>query len=629
MCGIIGFWDRSAGNHEQRLSLLEQCTDSLAHRGPDERGLWHNRHDGVYFGHRRLSIVDLSPTGRQPMVSRFQSITYNGEIYNHIELRKALIASGHSFAGTSDTEVILVCHAINAETFPNQLRGMFAFALWDDTKKTLLLARDRLGKKPLYYAMMTNGIAFASEIDPLRKILKGRDGGLDMDALHSYLENGSITGQNTIYRSIRELNPGCLLKIFIDGRIKHERFWTPALGTYHQINHKTAIIHTERLLNDSIALRLRADVPVGILLSGGIDSGLIASLAARNSRKRIHTFSLGFNDPKYDERESARRISATLGTEHHEYVATPDDLLHITEIIESYGEPFADPSAIPTYIISKFAAKSLKVVLSGDGGDELFGGYRRHLAAKFSSIFARSIGLTTTRFLASALLPLFPSPGQNRNGIAFAQRLLRGLAAAPGSLRRILADDGFSLEERKLLFKDQFSAVRSTDTAVPYHELTHMLRHDLFHSLPEALLTKMDIASMRNGLEVRSPLLDHQLVEWAIALPSSVVLPGFKTKPILRRIARKHLPPDIVDAPKRGFEMPLALWLETSLKSMCHDLILDRQGIMHDLFSRPYLESLLNGQSASRLGSHRWAQLVWTLLALAIWDHSRSRAIHA
>jgi asparagine synthase (glutamine-hydrolysing) len=556
-------------------------------------------------------------------------ITYNGEVYNYLELREQLLADGLEFRGTSDTEVLLALYEKHGSDFVRRLRGMFAFALWDGMARQLLLARDRLGKKPLYYCRVGPRLYFGSEI---KAILAGLGGCPEMDlaALEEYLTFGFIGGERTIYRGICELQPGCLLVATAPGDIRVTRFWKPDWRSKRPRHLQDAVDEADRLLTEAIRLRLRADVPVGIFLSGGIDSGLITAITAKNLGRRCLTFSVGFEDATFDERPLARQVAQGYGTDHHEIVLRPDVASLIPKLAWHHDEPFADPSAIPAFAVASEARKQVKVVLNGDGGDELFAGYRRHLAAALATRLGRWVPAGALRQAAGMALACLPRPASFRSPYALCHRFLRGLSGNGTEGMTAWFTEGFTVQETRALYRDPPFPEGSTDPLgtmiAPWEPLSHLDRAlglDLIWHLPGTLLVKMDIATMAYGLEARSPFLDHELVEWACALPEPVRLPGLSsTKPILRTLARRYLPPSVVEAPKRGFEVPLNRWLRQDLREMRDDLILSADGLACRLFHRSKLERVLAGREEE---PGRWAQRVWTLLMLAAWERYAAR----
>jgi asparagine synthase (glutamine-hydrolysing) len=559
-------------------------------------------------------------------------LVLNGEIYNFVELRGDLEREGVRFRGHSDTEVLLA--AIERWGFEEALRraaGMFAIALWDGVESRLMLARDRAGKKPLYFAVAGGGFYFASEIKALR------DGArlplsVDGQAIHHYLSLGYVPSLSTAYREVKEVPAGCWMIVDADLTRRVHRYWSLPQAGEEEITADEAIAETERLLGVAVTQRMRADVPVGVFLSGGIDSGLITAMAAQQSATPIRTFTISFDSRTFDEAPLARLVSERYATEHQTIELSPDldDLL--PRVVRAYDEPFADPSAIPTYAVARAASRELKVVLNGEGADELFAGYRRAIAARYLSDFA---ALAEHVPGIHALTERLPHPAKFRSPYALAYRGLRGLGL--DSMQRFLvwSTDGFSERDKERLYR---GGTRPLPTAEALHELLaplatrsaldHFMAVDFALSLGDCLLVKMDIATMAHSLEARSPFLDHRVIEWAASLPRRILFSGTTTKPLLRKLAQKYLPPEITTAPKRGFEIPLFDWLTGKLAPMLNDLCLSPTGLLADLFDRREIERIVLRKTS--LDDQRWAKCTWILLMLALWDkHCNSPGIAA
>jgi asparagine synthase (glutamine-hydrolysing) len=553
-------------------------------------------------------------------------IVFNGEIYNYCELRNSLIAEGVAFRTASDTEVILALYEKYGVECLRFLRGMFAFAIWDAPRRKLILARDRLGKKPIYYVSMRERFLFASEIKALRVVAEPSQIEMDTDSLDQYLSYGFISGPQTIYRGIMQLPPATVLIATTPGCIALDHYWKPLWSTKRRISFAEAVNEADRRITEAVQLRLRADVPIGAFLSGGIDSGIITAIASKHMGKPFPTFTVGFEDSGFDERPLAAGVSRQYGTDHHEIVLRPDLSDLLPQIARAYDQPFADASAIPTFCIARFVREQrIKVVLNGDGGDELFSGYRRDLASAWLSKITGIVGEGGITRVARMLEKIMPVPRTHRSRYALGHRFVRGAAASSPTRMLIWSSDGFTMNE-----KIELQSRTGESQLDPGHLelyllagdgislLDHTIGLNLLWMLPHALLVKMDVATMANGLEARSPFLDHELVEWAISLPDHVRLPGFTTKPILRRLARNYLPDVACGAPKRGFEIPLHRWLSRDLKDMRDDLLLSRNGLVSAMFDRSRLERFLLKIPGG--DPDRWAQLVWTLLMLAAWD---------
>lgn len=636
MCGLIGSrtWDKSS--FETLKGKTQEALKTISHRGPDAMGVLCQKENGLIFGHTRLSIFDPSPTGSQPMASQSEQsqLIYNGAIYNYLELKKDLVATGTVFRGTSDTEVLLECMEKYGTNCLEKLRGMFAFAFWDERDKFLILARDRVGKKPLYYSHTKEGFFFASEINTLATYVPSELLDINHAALNDYLSWGYIGGENTIYKGIKCLPPGCFLILDSQNRLQLKPYWKPNWESVSLVEPSDLLQRTEEILQEAVGIRLRADVPVGVLLSGGIDSGLITAMAAKASSNPISTFCVGLENSDFDERAPAREIAKLYKTDHHEVLLKPDISGLLGKILFSYGQPFADPSAIPSFFVSEFASRSLKVVLNGDGGDELFCGYRRHVVARILKYLSIGTGPLSASTLAGGLLKILPCPKIRRNRFSFFHRLLRILTARGKQRHLILSTDGFSDEEKSSIYKrpedflnTQGFMDKKLNSLAFLNNLDLLLAADFESELPYDLLVKMDIATMSHGLEARSPFLDSELVAHAMSIPSAKKISGIQTKPILREIASRHLPSSILNLPKRGFEIPVREWLTGELKGHCHDLLLNSSGIVAEIFEKSRIESLLKDEKTKYLKHSRWAQLVWTLFVLSGWDQRRKELI--
>ncbi len=625
MCGIAGILHPDT---QRFAAVVQRMTDALSHRGPDDAGLWVG--DGIVLGHRRLSIIDVSASGHQPMPSTSERswITFNGEIYNFQELRDELLARGRRFRSTSDTEVILHLAEADEANFLSRLHGMFALALWDVQTKRLTLARDRVGKKPLFYAEIPGGLAFASEIKALRAV-PGIDFGVRSQGVHDYLTFGIVPGPETIYRGVKRVPPGHRLVVDSDGYHDIAAYWRLAFTPKLKIGEAEAIEEIERLLRRAVSLRLRSDVPVGAFLSGGIDSGLVTAFAARELNHPLRTYCIGFEDGQFDERPLARQVAERFKTAHVERVLPTQGEDRLDDIIGQYDEPFADASALPSFAVAGVAHEDLKVVLNGDGGDELFAGYRHYVAAR---ALAHLSGLPGLAGGAEFLHRTLPPPARTRSPYQFAHRFLRVLAAPEDERYLVLTKDLLSETEKAKLYGREpfgsgwpFASARLLDGIVPNSEhlgpVDRMTAWNMTRLLADTLLIKMDIASMAHGLEARSPLLDQDLVDFVARLPDEMKLKGRETKPLLRRIAEKHLPRDVAHAPKRGFEIPLQRWMEGPLNGLLRARLTDSQSFAAMHFARGGVDAFLDAKGWER---KRWAGIAWALLCLEIW-WARSR----
>lgn len=632
MCGIAGLVH---GDAASSLGGVERMLSSIRHRGRDGAATWAG--DGVILGHNRLSIIDLSPTGAQPMANSTGTVwvVCNGEIYNYRELREALIARGHRFRGSSDTEVIPHLYEEYGEDFAPHLRGMFALALWDQTQRRLILARDRAGKKPLFYAEVAGGFAFASEMKALF-CLPGVDLRIRDQGIHDYLTYGVIPGNETIYRGIFRVAPAHLLIREAGGAMSCRRYWRLGFHPKLDISREEAKEEILRRLRDAVAIRLRSDVPVGVFLSGGIDSGLITALAAQELGTKLKTFTIGFVDAAFDERPLARQVAERYDTDHTEFVLESilgDDL---QSIIRHYDDPFSAPSALPSFAVARLAGAEVKVVLNGDGADEIFCGYRHFVAARLIGRL-QAVGVDALRPLWRVLHATLPAPRRGRGRYQFLHRFLRALGETGAGRYLALTTDRLNEHEKAFLYGGEAPfgdrPIRSSlrfiddldDECVALGPIDSTMLRDYRQMLPDDHLVKMDIATMASTLEARSPFLDHELGEFVARLPESYRLDGPLTKPLLREIAAPLLPESVVTARKRGFEIPLLRWMRGDLNSLMRNLVLDPGSYARNHFDRRRLELLVEGRGWD---AKRWSSIVWTLMCLEIWwDNYRGNIV--
>lgn len=613
---------------------LSAMAGSLAHRGPDNHGLWYDAEVGVGLSHARLAIIDLSPTGHQPMASpdgRYRLVT-NGEIYNFRDLRRELEAQGCRFRGPSDTEVML--HAICTWGLEGALRrfnGMFAFALWDAASRRLHLCRDRIGEKSLYYGRVGNGFAFASELKALRA-LPGFSPAIDRGALAQLVGSGYIPAPRSIYREIAKLPAGCLVSVAVGGQAEGPKpWWRPqvlvnsAASETEEISIEGALEGLDSCLQRAVERRLVADVPVGAFLSGGVDSSLVVALAQRLLGHPIQTFTIGFQDPHFDESPWAQAVAQHLNTDHTELRIKSEDAMGlVTELPTIYDEPFADPSQIPTVLVSRLAGQKIKVVLSGDGGDELFGGYPRFTSAARLWHRLAAIPRPLRRLLRAALAfqPPLPPAGSRLPGASLVGKCNR-LAEALGTEH--------PLELYRLFFSqcpdpaatvlDAPKASPIWDDAQSWPEIpdlhTRLMYLDLLTYLPEGVLVKLDRASMRVGLEARVPLLDPEVVEFAWRLPAALKIRQGQGKWILRRLLERYVPRRLVERPKVGFEIPLGAWLRGPLRQWSETLLAPER--LHDegFFQAQVVERRWREHQS---GVRDWRFFLWSVLMFQLWQ---------
>jgi len=621
VCGIAGRVNFRSGAPVDGALIRRMC-DLLAHRGPDGAG---THVDGpVGLGHRRLAIIDLSPAARQPMASEDTRlwITYNGEVYNFRELRADLERRGHRFRSQSDTEVILAAYREFGVRCLDHLRGMYAFAIWDSEARTLFLARDRLGKKPLYYLLDGDGIAFASEpkaflSDPSFKAEP------NLEAISHYLTYQYVPSPLTAFRGIQKLPPAHCL-VVKNGTVSTERYWKLRYGPKRELTEGEACEELLARLREAVRLRLISDVPLGALLSGGIDSSTVVALMAEQSASRVKTFSIGFEEAAYDEREAAASVAARFGTEHHAFVVRPDATALLPSLVWHYNEPFADSSAIPTYYLAQVTRPHVTVALSGDGGDEAFGGYDRYVAHALACRADRFLG--PLRPALAALGAALPQGTDGRGLRRRTRRFLEVLAAPPAD-RYARWMVHFNAEQKTALCTPEFAAATgdvdslallreaftATDAKGPVEAA---MAADVARYLPEDLLVKLDVATMAHGLEARCPFLDQDVLEFAAQLPVQWKVCGMAKKILLRRALRDLLPPEILARPKQGFGVPIDVWFRGPLKDLAFDTLLSPRATVRGLFRPEAVLQLLEDHVSGRADRH---YQLWNLLMLELW----------
>ena len=604
---------------------LHAMAAQLVHRGPDDEGYYLDPQRRCGFGFRRLSIIDLE-TGQQPISNADRSVhvVFNGEIYNFRELREELVQRGYQFRTRGDAEVIVHAYVEWGEQCFEHLHGMFAIAIWDQPRGQLLLARDRFGKKPLHYALLNNRLYFASELKAILAA-KGITREIDPQSLHRYLLFQYVPAPHAIYRHFRKLPPGCYLHVDEgEAHTPHPYYWpTPPQaqtfeGTYEDAKHRLG-----ELLTAAVAKRLIADVPLGAFLSGGIDSSLVVGLMRRLGVSPLRTFSIGFPDARYDETAYARRVAAHFSTEHHEHTVTPQAREVLETLAWHYDEPFADSSAIPTYYLSRWTRESVTVALTGDAGDECFAGYDRYRAAQLAAHLA--LLPRPARAALSRLAGWLPHGRPKTLGRRL-YRFLDALAHSP-SRRYLSWINIFSPELLATGYQPEFLATIDFDeplrwfdglydqaTGQPANRAVHC---DLQSYLPYDLLTKVDTASMACGLECRSPLLDHELVEFALSLPLSWRLGRGGGKRILKDWAAELLPAEILHRPKMGFGVPVGEWFRRELRDLLEDCVLSDDSLCARVFRADWRRSLVNDHLSGR-ANHEHP--LWALLMLELWQ---------
>ncbi len=614
MCGIAGqvLFGRTSSPERKAALCAQAMADRIAHRGPDDSGLWQSADGSIALAHRRLSIIDLSPLGRNPMSwdgGRLW-ITFNGEIYNFLELRRELEAAGHRFRSQTDTEVVLAAYDQWGTDSIRRLVGMFAFALWDATRQRLWLVRDRLGKKPLYYSHSDGRLRFASELKSLLVDDTFRRD-IDIDAIGLYLRYGYVPSPFTVFKDARKLPPAHYLLCESD-EISITRYWDPApfAEARSSLTDHEAEVALEERLAVAVKQRLISDVPLGAFLSGGIDSSLIVALMNEHGARPVRTFSIRFENPEYDEADHAAAVARHLGTDHYEQTCGDKDMLAtVDRLPEMFDEPFADSSAIPTFLVSKIARERVTVALSGDGGDELFLGYPRH-AFSASATWALSLPGSVRR---AAAIGAARMPTRRLRRIADVLR-----SDETDQYARFITwwspDELVALTGHPPTDAPFYADALARTQNVPADVRPGLL--DLVSYLPDDILTKVDRASMAVGLEVRAPLLDHRVVELALSLPLSLKRRGRTTKWVLRELLYRRVPRQLVDRPKMGFGVPLGDWFQGPLREPMNDYCSGTD--LEDLgIAAPTIRKLWTDFQAGR--THRFDRL-WQIYALVAWS---------
>ena len=630
MCGVAGFLllKPSAGGFDPSRRLHAMIA-TLHHRGPDDEGVWSDGTCGL--AHARLAVIDLSPAGHQPMGSEDGRIwvSFNGEIYNFRDLRRELEGLGYRFRSQSDTEVLIHGYAAWGADMIDRLRGMFALALWDRADRSLLLVRDRFGKKPMYWARVGDALVFGSEIKAILA-WPGVDRTPDRAAIDDYLSLQYVPAPRTAFAGVRKLPAAhrMIVRAGPDGGLElgeATRYWELPRPDAPRNPAPARQLEGELVerLTEAVRLRLISDVPLGAFLSGGVDSSAIVAMMARLGTAPVKTFSIGFPDKAFDETRYARMVAERYQTDHEELIVEPDAAKVIPRLIWHYGEPFADPSMVPTYYVSEVARRKVTVALNGDGGDEAFMGYGRYGISRDLARLGALPG--PLRRLAAGAIPHLPAGVHRRFG-----HRLNALAALLGSGdRRASQRYGFAItyfmdDQKREGYAPEmgaFLAGSALDRLDPWFEqapsaATGANWADIHTYLPDDLMVKVDVASMAHGLESRSPLLDHVFMEWAAGLPESVKLRGGQTKAIFKRAMEPYLPRAVLYRKKMGFGCPVGDWLRTELREMAHDLLLSPAATGRGIFRRAYVERLLAEHMA---GSVRHDARLWALLMLELW----------
>ena len=611
MCGIAGILNMH-GAAVAQADVKAMC-DALKARGPDDDGYYVKRNIGL--GMRRLSIIDLA-TGKQPLHNEDGSVqvVLNGEIYNYRELRRELEAKGHRFYTSSDTEVIVHLYEEYGSACVEQLRGMFAFAVWDERRQTLLVTRDRLGIKPLYYGVVGQSLVFASELKALLQ-LPWVDRELDWSAVAHLFSFMTTPKDQSIIANIHKLLPGHQLRVGPEGKLEISQYWDVKFTPDYGRSEADFSAELRERLDEAVRLRMICDVPFGAFLSGGVDSSAVVATMAEQSRQPIKTFSIGFREPDFNESAQARQVAEAFGTEHHELILEPDVMGILDELTWHLDEPFGDCSAIPTYMVSKLAAEHVKVVLTGDGGDELFAGYDKYCVEQRERRY---------RYIPPVIRSLLGGVGGMMAEGMKGRNFLRHIAL-DGPERRLHKGSLFDNEAQQSLFLPAAAErILSRSNWLERmagleqggeHWLSSLQYQDIKHYLPLDILTKVDRMSMANSLEARVPLLDHKLVEFAATIPPELKLHKGNTKHIFKEAMRGTLPDCIIDRRKKGFAVPLRDWFRGDLNSFVHDLLLSPSSRARHIFNPAYIEKLLQMH-----GRGRPLELqLWTLISFELW----------
>lgn len=625
MCGLTGFFlSNKSMDRNKLIKNLNEMKSALIHRGPDAQNIWINNQNTVGLGHTRLSIRDLSSLGNQPMFSscgRYVMV-YNGEIYSHSELREELIKEGVRFKSTTDTEIIL--ESISKFGFKEtllKLNGMFAIAVYDKKKDKLLLTRDRIGIKPLYWGKIENNFFFGSELKSIKKFF-GFKNILSKIAINYFIKWGFITAPLSIYKNVYKLKPGEFIEVDNNINITKNKYWGLDENIKNQdlkknnFNFKESLSDLENLINDSVKKTLVSDVPLGCFLSSGIDSSIITYFANKNSKKKIKTFSIGFSESKFNESEEAKKIANYIGTDHHNiYFSNQDIISHFDSLDEIYDEPFADSSQLPTSLISEYSKKSVSVILSGDGGDELFGGYNR-----YTEPFKRIHNLDFKSKLIKIMNKLSDSNLEKIEKLFLIPNIKKRVRAyKKEDLGKTYIDLFTMFQELNGILKSEYLVDISifdqfNDSIKNYFE--KFMYFDTMHYLPDDILTKVDRASMFYALEVRVPLLDHRIVEFAWSLPHEYKLNINKQKIILRELLEKKIPKKLINKKKIGFGIPVDDWLRTILLNKC-DYFLDKKRLeKFGLLKSDFVEELWSNHKNKKFN---YGYKLWNIIMLQKW----------
>ncbi len=611
MCGLLGVVDYKKN---MNTSLFKEMLDSLKHRGPDDEGIQVFSLDScsVLLGHRRLSIIDISSNGHQPMFYKHLAIIYNGEVYNFKDIRQELISEGYSFDSNTDTEVILKSYHFWGIRCVERFRGMFAFAIYNSEQQDIVIFRDRAGVKPLYYSQTDNSFIFSSELKPLMNCPSfNKD--IDFEAVSSYLQFGYIHAPKTIFKTVQKLLPGHYLKYdIISKKMVKECYWNINDFYENQVARENVTEKLEATMIEAFNLRMIADVPVGVFLSGGIDSSLVAAIVQKNSKTPINTFTIGFEDKRFDESNYAKQIAKYLGTNHTELICTKEDALTIiTKLPKIFDEPFADSSAIPTVLVAELAKKQVSVVLSGDGGDELFCGYPSYeLMEKRFQLLSKVPFRKTLKKISNILS--IPTLIQNKvNGKLYKKFVkLKNVLDHDDIVNAFkVSNSVFSKDEIKNLIKADYYFAK--DIPANTSNLESMMISDFKGYLPDDLMVKIDRSTMSVSLEGREPLLDHKIIEFAASLPISYK----KNKEVLKNILGRYIPEDLFVREKQGFGIPINSWLREDLKYLLDQYLSEDLIVEYNIFNYDYILELLEAFYTEKNDDNK----IWVLLMFQMW----------
>ena len=620
MCGIVGLVRNDGKPIDE--GLLARMNEAIRHRGPDEDGFYVNGSVGLAM--RRLAIIDLK-SGQQPIHNRDRTawIVFNGEIYNYLELREKLEKLGHTFYTNSDTEAIVHAYDQYGSDCPKHLRGMFAFAIWDERTQGLFLARDRVGKKPLLYAEVNGQLVFGSEFSA---ILLHPDVSKEIrpEAIDCYLSFMCVPAPLTAYRAIKKLEPGHSLR-WRKGEVKTERYWQPDFSKKLDISEEEAGERAIEILRDAVKVRLMSEVPLGAFLSGGIDSSAVVALMSQESSEKVKTFSIGFEEQDFSELQHAKRIAEHVGADHHEFIVRPDAVEILPMLVEHYGEPYADSSAVPTYYVARETRRHVTVALNGDGGDESFAGYERYIAMGLTEKY-RKVPAFFRESLIKEAVNRIPTSPIRKSTVNSAKRLLE-VVSKPRVNRYMHWMSVFNEGLKEPLYSDAFRQQTDRAFAASFLDtwfkkangngpVDTLLLTDLMTYLPNDLLVKVDIATMAVSLEARSPFLDHHVIEFAASLPERLKLRRLTTKYLLKKVLRRLLPAENLDRRKMGFGVPIGHWFRGKMQPFLREVVLSDKALRRGLFKPEVVKQLVEQHTRSE---RDYSHQLWTLLMLELW----------